>query len=227
MEEKSNWFVRVFEAFKDSPIRFMTFVIICIATFFIYTQHQAITNSILIPDPSKEAIHFERGISRDLLINQSLEDFITKHKATHSVIVQYHNGQYDLTNLPFHKVSVTYSVGKISADISESLYITRPISSMAKLNNDMWHYPGGPRCVGYLTEELQDVSYRARMEGFGYRYTHLCPIENLREYPIGYVSVSYDYIPTEEQRISLEDNMVNLSTRIAGYLQENLNIKEE
>lgn len=223
-EKKANWFLGIYDAFVQSPVRFLSFVMICVAVFFVYTQHEIITNTVLIPDPGYEAAQFSSSIDRDILINDSLEDFRMDHGAQGAVIGQYHNGQYDLTNLPFQKVTVTYYVGKLENFSDEDVFTTRPISTMARINKSMWKSTYGPTCVGYEVNDIPDVGHRSRMSQLGYSYVQLCPIENIREYPIGYVSVGYDFIPDEQTLSNLREAEQNLANRIAGYLQEGVNI---
>lgn len=217
MEEKSNWFVGVFSAFRSAPAHFIIFVLVLIAGFLVYVQHDKIMSSILVADPKEEAYYFEQSIKRDILINTSLQNFLTEHKAKNAVIVQYHNGQYDLTNIPFQKISVTYYVGE-SIEEDSLVYNTSPVSSMAQVSQDMWKPATGPACVSYRAEEIPDLAFKARVLAMGYAYTILCPIENIREYPIGYVGLNYDFIP--ENTLDIKKDLADLSIRVAGYLQE-------
>ena len=211
--------MKAYEAFKEAPVRFLTFVLVCMAVFMVYSQQDAISEAI-IKDPAIEGAEFNSSIDRDILINNSLEDFLQKHSAKAAKISQYHNGQYDLTNLPFHKVTTTYYMGPTNSLVEKDLFLHRPISTMAKTNFAMWREKDEPTCVGYEVEDVPDMAYRMRLNNLGYTYVYLCPIENLREYPIGHIMVAFDFIPEEEGISYLRADEMHLASRIAGYLQE-------
>lgn len=216
MEKASDIFHRAFNAFRDNPVRFLTFIILCIGVYFIYTQTEYIVS--LLPDPHYENAQFQASLKRDSQINASLDDAREFYNAQGIVIGQFHNGQYDLTNLPFTKITITYYSGQTNLT-TEEIYTTRPLSSMNQIMRAMWEDKENPQCISRKVSELKDAGYRQRMEATGLKFITLCPITNIRNYPIGYLSTGFPYEPTEDEKDILLDYQFSLSRRVAGYLQ--------
>lgn len=219
METANNIFHSLYEKFKESPLVFTAFLILSLGTYIIYTQVDNLKQ--YFPTAAHESAQFDASLIRDQQINDALEDSREFYQAKGIVIGQFHNGQYDLTRLPFTKVSVTYYSGDLTVEEGRTLYDERPLSTMNRIMLDMWADKNSPKCIAKETQELRDVGYRQRMENLGIKFVTLCPITNIRNYPIGYLSVGYDMedIPREEVEILL-DYQRTLSARIAGYLQE-------
>ena len=219
METANNIFQSLYEKFKESPIVFTAFLILALSSYIIYSQIDSLKD--YFPTAEHENAQFNLSLDRDKQINDALEDAREFYNANGITIGQFHNGQYDLTRLPFTKVSITYYSGDLTMEETANLYDARPISTMNKIMLDMWRDKAKPKCVYKNVRELEDVSYRQRMENTGIKIVTLCPIKNIREYPIGYLSVGYDRddIPEEEIQILL-DYQNTLASRIAGYLQE-------
>ena len=215
IEKATESFLKLFEAFKQSPLTFIILGLLLVLGYFVYSQNEYIAQ--LLPNPAEENETFQRTLDRDMQINRTLEDSKEFYGAQGLVIGQFHNGQYDLTNLPFTKVTITYYVGEV--DDASAIYQTRPLSSMNKVMREMWRDKRGPSCVAYQTKNLPDITYRQRMEALGMTYVTLCPITNIREYPIGYLSSGFRYVPLEDDVDVLLDYQKTLASRIAGYLQ--------
>ncbi len=215
VEKTVNAFLRLLEAFKHSPLTFIILALLIVLGYFVYTQNEYIAE--LLPNPAAENETFQRTLDRDLQINRTLEDAKEFYGAQGLVIGQFHNGQYDLTNLPFTKVTITYYVGEI--DQPTTVYQTRPLSSMNKIMRQMWRDKEKPSCVASEVKNLQDSNYRVRMEALGIEYVTLCPITNIRDYPIGYLSSGFRYTPKEDDVDVLLDYQKTLASRVAGYLQ--------
>jgi hypothetical protein len=218
MEQKNNIFSSAFQAFRDTPVRFLTFSLVCIALFLVYSQHDIIVNKLVSPTAFEESQLFDSSIGTDILINSALDQFITQYGAEAVKIAQYHNGQYDLTSLPFQKTSVTYLVGQSSSNIE--LYNPRPLSTMAFVNQTIWKGPNGPECAGFVVEKMGDYAFRSRLRDLGYSFVYICPIANIREYPIGYMSVSYKDIPPESIMRAMGRDASVTASKVSGYLQE-------
>lgn len=217
MEEKVNSFLKMFTHFRESPLQFLTFLLMIFGLFIIYTEMDYIKS--FIPDPATESRVFNTALSRDKLINAALEDAKNSYGARAMVIGQFHNGQYDLTRLPFTKVTITYIVGQTDMS-STDIFISRPLSTMNQIMLDMWKDKNKPQCISKRVDQLRDPAYRARMESTKLEYLITCPLVNIRNYPIGYISSGYTMTPDDIRRDELLEYQSSLADRIAGYLQE-------
>lgn len=217
MERVSEILLQFFYVFKEAPFKFLVFIVMCAGLFIIYDQTEAIIS--YLPDPEKENAQFELTLERDALINQALQTSLEFLNADAVVISQFHNGQYDLTRLPFTKVTATYYAGDTGI-APTSLYTARPISSMNKLMLNMWADKESPQCVAKTVESLLDLGYRQRLQDAGKVFISVCPLVNLRNYPIGYYAVSYSHVPEPEEVEKLLEYQKTLASRMAGYLQE-------
>lgn len=219
MEKLNETFHGLFSKFQENPFTFTLFVILCLFSYVIYTQVDTLEQ--YIPTPEYESAQFEASLTRDEQINASLEDSRVFYDAAGVTIGQFHNGQYDLTRLPFTKVSITYYTGDLSQEQTINLYNARPISTMNNIMLDMWKDKEKPQCIAKATSQLRDIGYKNRMESIGIGFVTLCPLTNIRNYPIGYLSVGYRESDPDPEKIDiLLDYQRTLSARIAGYLQE-------
>ena len=209
-------FTKLNSSFKESPVTFIMLFLMAISAYFMYSQAEYIAK--LLPNPQEESEMFNKAIERDELINSTLEDYRQFYNAKGMVIAQFHNGRYDLTNLPFTNVSITYYVGDTNASDS-IIYESRPLSTMTQIMKAIWKSPSGPQCVARQVEDLKDKAYRQRMEETGLRFITICPLINIRDYPIGYVSVGYDFVPSKQEQDVLLDYQKTLASRLSGYLQ--------
>lgn len=217
METVVDSFLRLVESFRKAPLSFLIVLLVVIAIYFSYTQIEYIKT--LLPNPEKENAQFQLTLQRDLTINSALQDSQEYLGARVIVISQFHNGQYDLTRLPFTKTSVTYASGDTGLN-SNDLYGPRPLSTMNHLMLDMWKDKNNPQCVAMSVKEIEDTAYKLRMEGSGNKFMSLCPITNLLNYPIGYIGIGYDFQPKPEEIPKLLAYEKLMTARIAGYLQD-------
>ena len=218
LEQVGKLFHSLYDKFIENPVMFTAFIILCFGGFIVYREVDNLED--YIPTPEYENAQFDRSLNRDQQINAALEDAKEFYGADGIVIAQFHNGQYDLTRLPFTKVSITYYVGNLNKDETVELYDARPISTMNRTMLDMWADKEKPVCVASETANIEDPQYQYRMENTGMKFVTLCPLTNLRGYPIGYMSNGYRFVPEEEDQEIILDYQRTLSARIAGYLQE-------
>ena len=111
-------------------------------------------------------------------------------------------------------------MGNLNTEETTELYEARPISTMNTIMLSMWADKEKPVCIAREVSNLKDKQYRARMENVGMKFITLCPLVNLRDYPIGYMSTGYRVVPEQEDREIIMDYQKTLAARIAGYLQE-------
>lgn len=184
----------------------------------VYSQTEYIVS--LLPSPKQESQQFQLSLQRDLIINEALENSLEYVSAKNIVISQFHNGQYDLTRLPFTKISTNYYVGQASHLPADELYGPRPLSTMNRLMLEMWKDKEKPTCVAMETQKIPDTSFKLRQEHYGNTFISLCPITNVLDYPIGYIAIGFDFTPKPIEVEALLIYQRNLTARIAGYLQE-------
>lgn len=217
METVVDSFLRLVQSFRESPLSFLIVLILIATLYFTYSQIEYIKE--IIPNPAKESTQFQMSLKRDLVINDALENSLEYLNAKTVVVAQFHNGQYDLTRLPFTKISVTYAVGSNNMS-QEELYAARPLSTMNHFMLDMWGDKEKPQCIASNTEDLKDAAYRLRQEIEGNKFVSICPITNLLNYPIGYLAIGYGHQPKPEEIPELLNYERLMTARIAGYLQE-------
>ena len=219
MESLNNAFLSLYSKFRENPIFFTAFVVLALGVYIVYSQIDSLKD--YFPTAAYEDAQFDASLTRDAQVNAALEDAKEFYSADGVAIGQFHNGQYDLTRLPFTKISITYYVGNLNDEEATNLYGERPISTMNKLMLDMWANKNKPICIAKETSEIEDIAYRQRMENTGIEYITLCPLTNIRDYPIGYLSVGYRNENVDKEKIDiLLDYQRTLSARISGYLQE-------
>tara|TARA_B100001146_G_scaffold218190_1_gene223620 strand:+ start:637 stop:1335 length:699 start_codon:yes stop_codon:yes gene_type:complete len=218
LDSVGKLFHSLYDKFVENPIMFTAFLFLCAGGFIVYREVDNLED--YLPTPEYENAQFDESLNRDRQINSALEDAKEFYGADGIVIGQFHNGQYDLTRLPFTKVSITYYVGNLNEDETGDLYDARPISTMNNIMLEMWGDKEKPICVSKNVDNLKDMGYRSRMQSTGMKFITLCPLTNLRGYPIGYMSNGYRFIPEEEEKEIILDYQRTLSSRIAGYLQE-------
>lgn len=214
MEKVSDLLFKIYYVYKTEPIKFLGFLLLSVGVYLIYDQTERILD--YLPKVNNSNVHFETALKRDALVLKTLESVVVYLDAEAAVIGQYHNGEYDLTNLPFTKVSITYAFGAqgLSTDL---MYTTRPLSSMGKISQTMWHSQDTPMCVGRYVSNLKDTAYRNRMMETKMNWIIICPISNILGYPIGYMSAGW-YEEPEDKDAALRYLKIQ-SDRIAGYLQ--------
>lgn len=215
MESLISKITELYREFSKSPFHFFAFAVICFGGYILHTELGYIKTLF----PSHNEQYFEVALRRDELINQSLSVSKETLEAEMSAIAQFHNGQYDLTRLPFTSVSITYFSGEIALTTTE-VFSSRPLSTINKTMIEMWKSNPTPKCIQYSTDTIPDISYKQRIERSGLAWVSLCPLVNILDYPIGYYAMGYDSIPSEEHKVIIEIYQRTQATKIAGYLQE-------
>lgn len=219
MEKIVSSFLELLKEFQNKPISFIILLLVLVSAYFIYNQSE--TLSRLIPDPQREGDIFSQSLQRDQQVNQAMEQAKSDLSSDLVGIAQFHNGQYDLTGLPFTKITVTYSTtGEALGPIR--VYDTRPLSSMNNIMMEMWRDKSNPVCVMRETSSLRDSAYKDRVEATGLEFISLCPLSNIRDYPIGVLGVGYsrNLTPLEKDRLKLYQRA--MAFRISGYLQQGI-----
>lgn len=217
MEKVVDAFIKLVDSFRAAPVSFLIVLLLTITIYFLYIERSYIES--LIPNPKAESTQFQASIQRDLTINTSLQNSRDYLKSNTIIIAQFHNGQYDLTRLPFTKISVTYYSGNPKID-TDTLYSDRPLSSMNYLMLKMWASKEDPVCVASNTKDIKDTEFKKRMEELGNKFVSLCPITNLLNYPIGYLAIGYTFTPKSNEVPNLLSYQRVMTQRIAGYLQD-------
>lgn len=215
METVTNNFLKLLEGFRKHPFYFIILFLMAIIGYLMYSQNEYI--GTLLRTPEQHSQDFNNSLNRDLQINNTLQDSLAFYGADGIAIAQFHNGQYDLTGLPFIKVSVTYYVGDNIMNEKE-VYTTRPLSTMNHIMREMWFDKKQPVCISKEVRDLKDRAYRIRMDAIGIKFLTLCPLTNIRDYPIGYISTGYNSVPTQDEVDIILDYQRTLASRVSGYL---------
>ena len=214
MEEKANWFIQLYNAFKESPLRFMSFSLLVIGLVFLYEQQKLIAD-LIPPSVEAQSAYFEKSIERDYIINSALDVLIDDYSATSATVVQYHNGKHDLTNVPFLYASTTYIAGDIPEGFN--VYQDTQLSLMSNFNSALWKPQ--PNCTYFYTNDLKDVVLKRRYKQFKFETLVACPVVNNAEYPIGYIMAGYSQRLTERQANSIITHLRSVASLMGGYLK--------
>lgn len=219
MDQANEIIQSLYDKFIQNPLAFTAFIILAVGVYVIYSQVDKLVD--YIPTPAYENEQFGVSLNRDKQINDALEDAREFYGADIILIAQFHNGQYDLTRLPFTKVSITYYQGNLNPEEQDNLYSARPLSTMNKMMLRMWTDKENPKCIASRVENLNDILYQQRLQGMGINFVTLCPLTNIRNYPIGYLSAGYRTEETDPESVDIIlDYQKTLAARISGYLEE-------
>lgn len=124
-------------------------------------------------------------------INTRLEMTQKRLNASRVIIFQYHNGQTDLSGLPFTKVSATYGFTKRGVESNLNDLQNTPISMWYDIHRFMWSNVYEPKCTKIDYNDVINDTLHDRMKKFGAEVIYSCPLVNMTGGPVGQVNVAY------------------------------------
>ena len=216
-------FGRLIEVVKLSPTVSILTLLLVIALFAALKGFQ---NGIMLDEltlnPERNRTHFENSIKASEQINLALEYYRMELDADRVMVRQFHNGKQDLTGIPFTYVQTTYLAMKPLVSLSPNGLESKPLSGMVGFLRHMWGINlREPKCLVMNESEVADPIYRLYLKENGIQIVIACPLQNLLNYPIGYVVTNYlaAELPSSiTKEIAVKKNE-ELALRIGGYLK--------
>ena len=222
-------FANLIETVRKSPqIAILTLLLVIALVAVAKSYSNEIKLNEITFDPQRNKEHLEASIKASEQINQALSISREKLDADKIIVRQFHNGKQDLTGIPFNYVQTTFLVTKPGIGLDADSLDSKPVSSMVYTLKDIWgNNLSDPHCVVYNREQIKDRIFQAHLLSTNIEFLVICPIKNLLDYPVGFVTVKYtkDITPEKHEEIIKESEF--LSLKISGYLSDITKPKEE
>lgn len=145
------------------------------------------------PNPQTESVRFAKSLEINRQVQSILDAGRGFANADRFIVRQLHNGQKDLSGIPFQFIKTT--AASIRPGVSEpaSMYNDYPTSAVNELLYEMFTKE---KCVLVTVQNARDQGLRRLMIELGVVYTITCPMWNDHHFPVGYMSLGY----TDENR---------------------------
>lgn len=174
------------------------------------------------PTAAQETENFHNTRTANRQITVGLEKTRELIDADRVIVNQFHNGQNDISGVPFMKATMTYVALRQGVAWKEDYSTAAPIQVYADLVDRVWEDTKHPKCIKIKFEEIDNPIYRQRLLDAGTALIFACPMTNLGNVPNGLIIVGYlkdepESRPTDELVMA---NVQALSTKIVGYLDD-------
>lgn len=146
----------------------------------------------------------------------ALRDETNAHKVS---ISRFHNGKYDLTGVPFEKITEVYSSSSAYYTPSKDSGMSLPLPALQEILGGMWLKFKDPVCISNNIKDYTDLRLISYLKTNKIEREVVCPITNITNYPLGILVVDLKGEPTpaELERIITLTNTT--AQKVGGYLE--------
>lgn len=172
--------------------------LLVVTLFGMFTINSAINHHN--PSPETEKARFAKSLTVNREVQAMLDEGRIRANADRFVVRQFHNGQKDLSGIPFTFIKTTAASVKSSVSEPSSMYQDYPTTTVSELLYQMFT---SNKCVTLDIENMRDQGLRKMLLELGTQRMMACPMYNSMRYPVGYIA--FGYVDRNAQRPSDEE----------------------